>query len=120
MLNSKEKKVMQYLFNTCNGKRSSLIEPEDIINFLQPKYDVNNIELDHILNALVLENYIDVVNSDKNGKLIYCISLKSKGESFERDKKNAKKKVYLILLRTVLLACVSFAITMILKAIFKF
>lgn len=120
MLNGKEKKVMQFLFNTCNGKRSSLIEPDDIINFLQPKYDINNIELDQILNALVLENYIDLVNSDKNGKLVYCISLKSKGEGYERERKNAKKSVYLILTRTVILACVSFAITMILKLIFKF
>ncbi len=120
MLNRKERRVMQYLFNVCNGKRSSLIEPEDIQNFLQPKYEVNNIELDQILNALVLENYIDLVNSDKNGKLVYCVSLKTKGEGYERERKNAKKNLYLILTRTVILACISFAITLILKAIFKF
>ena len=120
MLNGKEKKVMQFLFTECSGKKSSLIEPEDILNFLQPKYEINNIELEQILNGLVLENYIDLVNSDKNGKLVYCISLKAKGESFERDQKNTKKKAYLILIRTVILACISFAITMILKAIFKF
>lgn len=120
MLNGKEKRVMQYLYTTCVGKKSSLIEPEDIQNFLQPKYDINNIELEQILNGLVLENYIDLVNSDKNGKLVYCISLKAKGEGYERERKNAKKNVYLILTRTVILACVSFVITMILKAIFKF
>lgn len=120
MLNGKEKKVMQYLFTECSGKKSALIEPDDILNFLQPKYEINNIELDQILNGLVLENYIDIVNSDKNGKLVYCVSLKSKGEGFERERKNAKKNLYLTLTRTVILACISFAITMILKAIFKF
>lgn len=120
MLNGKEKKVMQFVFNSCAGKKSCLIEPEDILNSLQPKYEINNIELDQILNGLVLENYIDIVNSDKNGKLVYCVSLKSKGEGFERERKNAKKNLYLILTRTIILACISFAITLILKAIFKF
>ncbi|MBR2468255.1 MAG: hypothetical protein IKB42_04365 [Clostridia bacterium] len=120
MLNGKEKKVMQYLYTTCLGKRSSLIEPDDILNFLQPKYDINTNELDQLLNALVLENYIDLVNSDKNGKLVYCISLKTKGEGYERERKNAKRNLYLILTRTIVLACISFAFTLLLKAIFKF
>lgn len=120
MLNGKEKLVMKYLFSLCSGKESVLVEPNDILNYLQPKFEINNIELDQILNGLVLENYIDIVNSDKNGKLVYCVSLKSKGVSFERDQKNTKKKVYLIVARTIILACISFAVTMILKAIFKF
>ncbi|MBQ2864478.1 MAG: hypothetical protein IJE91_03325 [Clostridia bacterium] len=119
MLNGKEKRVMQYLFDCCSGKKSCLIEPDDILNYLQPKYEINNIELDQILNALVLENYIDLVNSDKNGKLVYCISLKTKGEGFERERKNAKKNVYIIVTRTIILACISFAVTLILKAIFS-
>ncbi len=119
MLNRKEKQVMKYLFEMCVGKKSCLIDPDDILNFLQPKYDVNNVELDQIVNALVLENYIDLVNSDKNGKLIYCISLKTKGEGFERECQNAKKNRYIIITRTVILACLSFAITLILKAIFS-
>ena len=120
MLNRKEKKVMQFLYDNCLGKKSSLIEPDDILNYLQPNYDVNNIELEQILSALVLEDYIDMVNSDKNGKLVYCISLKSKGEGFLREQQNAKKNLYIILSRTVILACISFAVTLLLKAIFKF
>lgn len=119
MLNGKEKKVMQYLFDACSGKKSCLVEPDDILNYLLPKYEINNIELDQILNALVLENYIDLVNSDKNGKLVYCVSLKTKGEGFERERKNAKKNVYIILTRTIILACISFAVTLILRAIFS-
>lgn len=120
MLNGKERKVMQYLYNTCSKKPSVLVDPNDILNYLQPKYEISGIELEQILNGLVIENYIDIVNSDKNGKLIYCISLKAKGEGYEREIKNTRKKLYLLLTRTVVLACISFAITMILKAIFKF
>ena len=119
MLNRKEKKVMQFLFENCNGKTSALIEPDDILNFLQPQYDVNNIDLEQILSALVLENYIVVVNSDKNGKLVYCVSLKSKGESFERDLQNSKKSLYIKIISTVIFACLSFIVTLILRAIFS-
>lgn len=118
MLSRKEKKVMEYLYKNCANKKSCLIEPDDILNYLLPKYEINNIELDQLISALVLENYIDAVNSDRNGKLIYCISLKTKGEGFERTRKNSKKRLYLIIMRTVVLACISFIITMVLKAIF--
>ena len=120
MLNKKEKLVMDFLFSECANKQSTLISPVDIQNALSPKFEVTDAEIDQIVNYLMIENYIDVVNSDKNGKLIYCISLKSKGEGYLREKKNKKKITYLILARTVILACVSFAVTLILKAIFKF
>lgn len=118
MLSRKEKKVMEYLFKNCFNKKSCLIDPEDILNYLLPKYEINYIELDQLISGLVLENFIDAVNSDKNGRLIYCISLKPKGEGFERTRKNSKKNMYLIIMRTILLACISFIITIILKAIF--
>lgn len=120
MLNRKEKATMDFLFSKCIGKQSVLLTPEEIANSLMPKYECNLVEIEQILNALSLDNYIDVVNSDNKGKLIYCISLRTKGEAYERDKKGQKKRIYLIVTRTVLLACLSFAVGLILKAIFKF
>lgn len=118
MLNKKEKKVMSYLYLKCKGKESSLIAPQEISNYLMPKYEINNVEVDQIINALVLDNYIEVVHSDSKGKLIYCVSLKQKGASFEREKQHYKKTTYLIIVRTVLLAILSFVVGLILRAIF--
>ncbi len=118
MLNKKEKSVMSYLYTKCKGKESSLISPQEISNQLMPKFEINSVEVDQILNGLVLDNYIDVVHSDSKGKLIYCISLKQKGASFERETEHNKKTTYLIIMRTVLLAILSFAVGIILKAIF--
>ena len=118
MLNRKEKQVMSYIFSKCKGKESSLISPQEIANFLMPKFEVNTIEVDQIINALVLDNYIEVVHSDNKGKLIYVITLKQKGASFEREVQQYKKIMYIYISRTVLLAVLSFIVTLILKAIF--
>lgn len=119
MLNKKEKQVMSFLYAKCKGKESVLIYPQEIANYLMPKYEINNIEVDQIINALVLDNYIEVVHSDNKGKLIYVISLKQKGSSFERENKHRKKTMYMLLARTVTLAIISFIVGLILRSIFS-
>lgn len=119
MLSSKERRVMWYLYDRCKDKESVLIAPQEIANNLMPKYEINNIEVDQIMNALVLDNYIEVVHSDSKGKLIYVVSLKPKGVSFERVAKNNKRQIYVLLGRTVVLATLSFIIGLILKALFS-
>jgi hypothetical protein len=119
MLNKKEKKVMDFLFLKCKNKDSCLISPEEIDNYLMTNYEVTTQGVDQIINGLVLDNYIDVVHSDNKGKLIYCISLKTKGQAYERDKISSKKRLFLVIFRTVILACVSFIVGLILKALFS-
>ncbi len=119
MLNKKEKKVMKFLYEKCKDKESSLIAPQEITNYLMPKYEINNVEVDQIINSLVLDNYIDVVHSDSKGKLIYVISLKQKGSSFKRELKHKKKMTYMIIVRTIALAVLSFIVGIILKNIFS-
>ena len=119
MLSKKEKMTMQYIFDKCKEKTSVLLTPEELCNNLSPKFDVQNIEMDEIINNLVLENYITMVMSDKKGKPIYCISLDKKGESFERDRENARKGTAKLIVRTVALAVLSFVVGLILKAIFS-
>lgn len=118
MLSCKEKKVMSYIYTKCEGKTSQLISPEEISNYLVPKYDVGKVEMDEIINNLVLENYITMIMSEKKGQPIYCISLTQKGEGFEREQINAKKNIRNLIVRTILLAILSFVVGLILKAIF--
>ena len=118
MLSKNEKSVMQYIYTKCHEKGTALLSGMDISTALYPNVDLNINEIDEIIKNLVLENYISVVNSDKNGREIYCITLNTKGKSFERDLQNQKKNVRNIIIRTVLVACLSFAVSMILKAIF--
>lgn len=119
MLSKKEALVMNYIYSMCAGKESVLISPQDITTACMDKYDLTNVEIEQILNGLALDNYIDVINSDKKGKLVYCITLKQKGISYKRDSQQRKKSAILLIMRTVLLAILSFTVGVILKSIFK-
>lgn len=118
MLSKKENLIMNYIYEKCLNRDSALISPTDFQTALLDKYDLTNIEIDQILNGLVLDSYIDVINSDKKGKLVYCISLKQKGISYKRDRDQKKKTAIFLLTRTVILAVISFIVGIILKAIF--
>lgn len=118
MLSKKEKCVMTYLYDVCNGKGTELISPSQIMEAVMNKYEMNEIEIDQIINALALDEYIDVVNSDNKGKLVYCITLKAKGEAYLRETNNHKKTAAWLITRTIALAILSFIVGIILKAIF--
>ena len=70
----------------------------------------NNIsELNEIMNEYI---YSDLLEA------IYCINICSKGKSFTREEHNIKKSWTTAVVRTVLLAILSFVVGLILKAIF--
>lgn len=118
MLSKKEKMIMQYILEESGKKDTCLLLPIDIEHALEPKYSINQTEVQALLDGLVQENYINLVNSDKNGELIYCISVLPKGKSFHREQKNIKKSWINAIIRTILLAILSFVVGLILKAIF--
>ncbi|HBO49098.1 MAG TPA: hypothetical protein DD614_04640 [Clostridiales bacterium] len=118
MLSKKEKLIMYYILEKSGGKSTCLLTPLDLEYALQPKYSANNIEIQAILEGLVQEEYINLVNSDKNGELIYCITILTKGKSFNREQKNIKKSWSTAIVKTILLAVLSFIVGIILKAIF--
>ena len=119
MLSKKESLVMNYIYSVCKNKDSVLVSPNEIATACMDKYDLTTVEIEQILNGLALDNFIDVVNSDKKGKLVYCISLKQKGVSYKRDNEQKKKTAVWLITRTVLLAVLSFIVGIILKSIFS-
>lgn len=117
MLTRKEKYIMEYLYQRCSGKNSCLINPREIITFASDKYIMGHGEVDKIITNLVYDSYIDMAKSDKKGEMVYCVSLKLKGQGFHRELVNDKRTTAVYIGRTVILAILSFLITWLLKAI---
>lgn len=117
MLNGLEKAVMLLLYEKCNNKESVLVSPNQIVISLLPKYQITVQELDKIINNLILDGYIDVINSDNKGKTVYCVSLKMKGVAFKRELINQAKNNRYLLIRTIILAVISVTVTLILRAL---
>lgn len=118
MLSRKEKLIMKYILESSANGDTCLLSPIDLIHSVEPRYSISNVEVNGLLDGLVQENYISLVNSDKNGELIYCISILPKGKSFHREQKNIKKTWVNAIVKTILLAVLSFLVGLALKAIF--
>lgn len=119
MPDRKEKLVLKFLCKTCYGKRTCLISPHDIAKDVCKKVVLSTNEIDEILASLSLQNYIDFIVSDSKEGYFYCIKLKKKGQTYLADVKRARKSLYMLVLRSIFLAVVSFVFGLILKAIFK-
>ncbi len=119
MLNKTDKEVMRYIYLKSYKKGTSLISPQELISNLGGGLVISPAELNTALDNLQMDGYIESILTDTKGKLAYCFTLKQKGEAFLREIENEKKSFKHIIIRTILLAVLSFIVGIILKAIFK-
>ena len=118
MLSLKEKYIMEYVYQKCQGKKSCLISPREIISYAADKYVIFPDELEKIMTNLSYDNYIELFKSDKKGSPVFCVSLKLKGEGFHREITNNKRNLWFMLGRTVILAVISAIVTLLIRLIF--
>ena len=118
MLTFKEKYVMEYVYQKCQGKKSCLISPREIISFCADKYVLMPDELEKIMTNLSYDNYIELFKSDKKGSPVFCVSLKLKGEGFHRELTNNKRNITYLLGRTCILAILTAIISGLIKLLF--
>jgi len=119
MLDKKEKLVVLYLLEICQGRRSYLILAEQIAEFISKKYLITTSELDDIMISLAKNNYIEFVVSDSKNGYYYCVTLKNKAITLKKDIKKQKHATIMLIARTLLLGVLSFVVGFILKTIFK-
>lgn len=119
MPDRKEKLVLKYLCKVCANKKTYLVSPHEIVKQICNKMVLSVSEIDEIMASLSLQNYIDFVVSDSKNGYYYCVKLKKKGQTYLADSKKQKKALFMLVLRSMFLATVSFVFGIILKAIFK-
>jgi len=118
MLNRVERKVMDYLFEKCDGSKPVLITPKEILQTLLPKHELTVKQLDAMLANLVLDKYIDLAHSDHKGQLTYVISLKIRGEAWKRERAEIRRKLLFSVAWKIGLTLLAFPITWLLWYIF--
>lgn len=119
MLTKKEKYIMEYVYQKCSGKKSCLISPREVISYAADQYIMYPDELDKIMTNLSYDNYIELVKSDKRGELVFCVSLKMKGEGFHRELTNNKRNWVSNITKTVILAIISGVVAILIRLLFK-
>jgi len=113
MLNRTEAKIMDYIYEKARGKKSALVTPKELLNHLMPKIELTAKQLDAHVKNLALDSYIDVQISDNKGHSVYVVSLKLKGEAYEREKEERRKKLMRSVGWKILLAVVGASVTFI-------
>ncbi|MDD4316261.1 MAG: hypothetical protein PHC84_03770 [Clostridia bacterium] len=119
VLDKKEKALLNVVYKTAVNKNGQcLLSPIDILEKIPYKLEFTETDLDKVLNDLSLDNYFNVEKAKHRGELFYVITLREKGLSYIRDKKKARRKLYIRILTGILLAIMSYVIKLILPFIF--
>lgn len=122
MLSRIESRIMEYMFGRCRGKRTVLIDPQDVLNSIVrgSKYEITLKQLETHMKNIVLDGYIDYsLTNNKEGRTIYVVTLTTQGEAFQRQRDDHLKKRLLDLGWKVLLTVVAFTVAFILGRIVR-
>ena len=111
---------MGFLFTKCRGKRTVLLNPDEILTGIAtgknnqpiPAYEITRKQLEVHMKNLVLDGYIDFSHTDdKSGTTLYVTALTTRGESYQRERADQIRRRWRSLGWKVLLAAVTGAVT---------
>ena len=118
MLSKKEHEIMGAVYELCKGKAVCLIAPAEILAMLSPRRKCTEEDLEKVLGALALDEYFDLISSERKGEKMYVISLKANGCAFKRSYEQMRRDAAMKIFWAVASAVVAFLVGIILKRIF--
>ena len=120
MLNKKESALMRVIYKqTTKNKGMCLIRPVDLMVGIPYSLEFKAEDLEPTMRALVYDEYIDLVESDKKGDFYYCITLLKKGFAFQRSEEQRLRARRSSIVWKVLLALIGAAVAIAAKPIFN-
>jgi len=118
MLNRKESALMRVIYKkTTKNKGMCLIRPVDLMVGISYGLDFKAEDLEPTIKALVYDEYIELVESDKKGDFYYCITLLKKGFAFQRSEEQRVRARRSSIITKVLLALLGAAVTIVLTRV---
>ena len=118
MLSRREAEVMKIIYALCHEKGVCLISPTELIDILPLRKKYTEEGLEEVLHQLALDDYFDLLFSERKGEKMYVLSLRTKGQAYKRCSLQQKRDVAVKMLLAVASAVVAFVVGLILKRIF--
>ena len=116
MLNKNEKIVMQIIYDKMSDSQKAVIITEDEIwSKLPKKAKIDICDLREILQQLAIDEYFELIHTEKKGVPVMVINLKKKGVAFERSLVQQKRKVGQKIVITVICAVITALISLFIK-----
>lgn len=109
---------MNAVYALCHEKGVCLVAPNELLALLPTRKNYDEQTLEEILNELALDDYFQLLSSDRKGEKMYVISLRTNGYAFKRCHQREKRDLTMRLVWAVVSAVVAFTVGVILKHIF--
>ena len=118
MLNKRENEVMNAVYTLCHEKGVCLISPAELLALLPVRKYYTEEKLEELLSQLALDDYFELLSSERKGEKMYVLSLRTKGQAYRRCSLQQRRDVAAKMLLAVVSAVVAFVVGLILKRIF--
>jgi len=109
---------MNRIYELSHEKGVCLISPAELLSMLPSGRGYTEERVEEILNELALDNYFDLLSSERKGEKMFVISLRANGYAFKRCFAQMKRDAAVKMLWAVASAVVAFLVGVILKRIF--
>lgn len=102
MLAKKEKALMKVIYNEAvKNEGKCLIRPTDILKSIPYKLDFTRQDLAANLRGLALDDYYELIETEKKGEEIYCFTLHQNGYAFIREIQSEKRMIKFKIILTI-------------------
>lgn len=120
MLDKRENEVMRAVYSLCGDSGRCLVSPAELRRILPLKAQGKCTEerLEKTLRALELDDYFELLSTDRKGEKMYVITLHANGFAFRRAGQQLKRNFAAKIVWAVLSAVVAFLVGVVLKKIF--
>ena len=118
MLSRRENEVMNAVYSMCHERGVTLLAPTELLSALPSRKRYTEEQLDDILRELALDDYFELLSSERKGEKMYVIALRSNGYAYKRCSLQQRRGVAMKMLWAIASAVVAFLVGLLLKRIF--
>lgn len=114
----KEKVLMDVIYASASNKTGQcILSPVEILGKVPLDVEIREDDLEPLFYNLSLEGYFDYEKADFKGDAMYLFTLKDKGLSYDRDKRNKRRSLIIKIVSTIAFALLGVLVRFIIGAI---
>lgn len=118
VLNRREKEVMETVYALCQKKGVCVVSPSEFLDYLSHGKGYTEERVESLLTELALDNYFQLLSSERQGEKMWVISLTATGQAYKRSNLQKRRDIIFKIAWAVGSAVIAFLVGVLLKRIF--